>query len=168
MAKTLIVYYSLTGNTKTVAEAIHEASEGEKTLKSTAEVTDEDISQAGLIFIGFPVHSHSVPYKVEMLLKRIPTDKKIALFSTHGAITGSHLSRQALEYASALISKAKILGSFACRGKMSEKARETHSRLPEHKVWTEMAVSSRNHPTESDLEDARAFARWIQMLAVQP
>ena len=167
MSKILVTYYSSTGNTKAIAEAIYEATQGEKILKTITEVTDEELSQSNLIFIGFPVHSHSVPYKVEMLLKRIPSGKKIALFSTHGSLTGSRLSREALEYATALASKAKILGTFTCRGKMSVQALESLSRSPEHRAWTEMAVSARHHPTDTDLEHARAFTHWIQTLSAQ-
>jgi flavorubredoxin len=134
MAKILVTYYSSSGNTKAIAEAIYEATQGEKVLKTLTEVTDEELSQSNLIFIGFPVHSHSVPYKVEMLLKRIPSGKKI---------------------------------TFTCRGKMSVEALETLSRSPEHKAWTEMAVSARHHPTDTDLEHARAFTQWIQTLSAQ-
>jgi len=167
MSKILVTYYSLTGNTKTIAEAIYATAQGEKALKAISEVTDEELSGFNLIFIGFPVHSHSLPYKVELLLKRIPPGKKIALFSTHGSLTGSRLSREALEYASTLASKAKILGTFTCRGKLSEKALETLGRSPEHKAWTEMAASARHHPTDTDIEHAKAFTHWIQTLFAQ-
>lgn len=167
MPKILVTYYSRTGNTKTIAEAIHGAAKGAKSLMTVAEVKDEELSDSDLIFIGFPVHSHSVPYKAEMLLKRIPPGKKIALFSTHGSLTGSRLSREALEHAMALASKAKILGTFTCRGKISEEVLEALNRSPEHKAWAEMAVSAHRHPTETDMEDARTFAHWIQTLSVQ-
>ncbi len=97
MAKILVTYFSLTGNTKKVAEAIFEALEGEKYLKPIEEV--KEVQAYDLIFIGFPVHSHSLPYKVEAFLRQLPEGKKIALFSTHGSFPGGELSRQALEYA---------------------------------------------------------------------
>ncbi|MFQ6037839.1 MAG: flavodoxin family protein [Candidatus Aminicenantales bacterium] len=162
MPNILVVYASWTGNTKKVAEAIHEELEGNTTLKPVDEAVPLD--DFALIFIGFPVHSHSVPFKVEELLRKIPPGKKIALFSTHGSLTGSRLSREALEHASALASKAKILGTFSCRGKVSLQAMEVLRKSPEHNAWVNMAASARTHPDAHDLEDARAFARWVMTL----
>jgi flavodoxin len=164
--KTLVTYFSLTGNTQKIAEAISEALEGDKELKTIAECSDLD--EYSLVFVGFPVHSHSVPFKVEDFLKNIPQGKKIALFSTHGSLTGSRLSREALEHAVVLSAKAKVLGSFSCRGQVSPQALEVLMNSPEHVAWAEMAASARNHPDNNDLEDARAFARWILTLFSQP
>ncbi len=165
MSKTLVTYLSWTGNTKKVAQALFEALEGEKSIKDVEEIRNLD--EYDLIFIGFPVHSHSVPVKIQELLKKIPPGKKIALFSTHGSLTGSRLSREALEHASVLASKNKILGTFSCRGKVSNEAMEALSRSPEHKAWVEMAASARTHPDENDLADARSFAKWIMTLSAQ-
>ncbi len=164
--KTLIAYFSLTGNTKKIAEAIYETLEGDKEITKIEDCPDLD--EFSLVFVGFPVHSHSVPFKVENFLKNIPQGKKIALFSTHGSLTGSQLSREALEYAIVLASKVKVLGSFSCRGKVSPQALELLMKSPEHAAWAEMAASAHNHPDQNDLEDARAFARWILTLYSQP
>lgn len=165
MSKILVTYFSLTGNTKQVAEAIHESLEGDRTIKPVDEV--QELEDYTLIFIGFPVHSHSVPFKIERLLKRIPERKKIALFSTHGAITGSHLSQEALEHAVVTASQTKVLGTFSCRGKVSSQALEILSKSPEHMTWAEMAPSAQTHPDEGDLEDARSFAKRMMTLSIQ-
>ncbi len=165
MSKILITYFSQTGNTKQIAESIYESLQGDKTIKPVGEV--QNIEDFSLLFVGFPVHSHGVPYKIEGLIKKIPRRKKIAFFSTHGSLTGGRLSREALEHAAAIASKVKILGTFSCRGKVSTAALEILSRSPEHKAWTDMAVSARTHPDEGDLEDARSFAKWIMALSIQ-
>jgi len=165
MTKILVTYLSHTGNTKKIAQAIFEGLEGDKTIKSMDEA--QEIEDYSLIFIGFPVHSHSVPYKIETFLKKIPQGKKIALFSTHGSLPGSHLAREALEYAAVISSKAKVLGTFSCRGKVSMAALEVLSKSPEHKAWSEMAPSSHTHPDEGDIEDARSFAKWVMTLSAQ-
>jgi len=164
MPKILVTYFSQTGNTKAVAEAIHEALEGEKSIKPLQQVEEQDIERSSLIFIGFPVHTHSVPYKMESFLRKLPQGKKIALFSTHGSLSGSSLSREALQHASVLTSQARVLGTFSCRGKVSPKALELLSQTPEHRAWTEMAVTARTHPDDDDFEDARAFARWMMTI----
>ena len=167
MSKTLVAYVSLTGNTKSIAEAIYEAVKGEKSIKPAEDVLDEDLAEAGLIFVGFPVHSHSVPFRIEEFMKKMPEGKKIALFSTHGSLTGSRLSREALEHASILAADAKVMGTFSCRGKVSLKAMEVLSKSPEHKAWAEMSASAQTHPDKNDLEEAKAFAKWIITLTLQ-
>jgi len=165
MTKILVTYLSQTGNTKKIAEAIFEGLEGDKTINPTDEV--QEIEDYSLIFIGFPVHSHSVPYKIEGFLRKIPQGGKIALFSTHGSLPGGHLAREALEHAAVIASKAKVLGTFSCRGKVSMAALEILSKSPEHKAWAEMAPSSQTHPDEGDLEDAKSFAKWVVTLSTQ-
>ena len=165
MSKILVAYISWSGNTKKVAEAIFATLEGDVTISSMDEA--QSLEEYELIFVGFPVHSHSVPFKAEDFIKKIPAGKKIALFSTHGSLTGSRLSREALEHASILASSSKILGTFACRGKISIQAMEVLSKSPEHKAWVEMSASAQTHPDENDLEEARTFARWIITLARQ-
>jgi len=167
MLKTLVTYFSQTGNTKKIAEAIYTALSKNKEIKTMKDLEEGEFAAYELIFIGFPVHSHSVPYAVEKILKNIPAGKKIALFSTHGSLSGGRLSREALEYASALASRAHLLGSFSCRGKVSPQALEILERSPEHKAWAEMAVSAATHPDENDAADAVAFMEWILTLAAQ-
>ncbi len=155
MAKTLVTYFSWTGNTKLVAEAIYDALPGDKTIKPMAEAGD--LAPYSLLVVGFPVQAHSVPYPAEVFLKTIPEGKNVALFSTHGSVTGSRLSREAL----------KLIGTFSCRGKVSMKALEILMQSPEHEAWADMAATAATHPDASDLEDARSFARWIATLSAQ-
>lgn len=162
MARILVTYLSLTGNTKKVAEAIFEALPDVKKILPLEEV--KNVDHYDLLFIGFPVHSHSVPYKIESFLRQLPPGKKVALFSTHGSFTGSELSRQAIEYAISIMPQAKIMGTFSCRGRISQAALEILRRSPEHEAWVDMAASAFHHPDEHDLEDARAFAQWVMTL----
>ncbi len=167
MSKTLVTFVSQTGNTKTVAEAIYTAVKGEKSIKPVEDILDEDLIEFSLIFIGFPVHSHSISFKAESLIKRLPPKKKIAFFSTHGSLAGGRLAQEALEYAAFVGSHTQILGTFSCRGKVSMHAMDVLSRSPEHKAWAEMAASARTHPDDNDLADARSFAKWVQTLFAQ-
>lgn len=167
MEKILVTYFSQTGNTKKVAEAIYESLEEEKQIKHFREVKKEDIEDYDLIFIGFPVHSHSVPVAMESFIKQIPPNKKIAFFSTHGSLTGSRLSREAIEHATVLASKAKLLATFSCRGKVSLEALEVLKKSPQHGAWTDMASSASTHPDKNDLQEAGSFAQRIITLATQ-
>lgn len=165
MAKTLVTFLSTTGNTRALAEAVFEALPNPKTLLPIQDVRDLD--SFDLIFVGFPVQAHSVPVKAEAFLKRIPKGKKIAFFSTHGSLKGHRLSLEAIEHAVVTASQAKVLGTFSCRGNLSPDALEFLGKSPEHQEWTAMAPSASTHPDGHDLEEARAFARWILTLALQ-
>ena len=159
MSKTLVVYYTQTGNTLQIAESIYEALPGKKEINSLAEVGS--LQGYDLVFIGFPIHNHTIPKEVQDFLKEVPKNKKIALFSTHGALTGSTLSREALEQATALASGAVLLGTFTCRGRVPYSVLEALGKKSAHKAWVEMAASAHHHPDASDLEQARVFAKWI-------
>jgi flavodoxin len=167
MENTLVAYFSQTGNTKKVAEAIYENIEGDKQIMPVREAQKEAIEDYDLIFIGFPVHSHGVPFAMESFIKKIPPDKKIAFFSTHGSLTGGKLSREAIEHASVLASRTRLLGTFSCRGKVSLTALDILKKSPEHRAWADMAASASTHPDEHDLGEAASFAKWIITLASQ-
>lgn len=162
MSKILITYFTQTGNTKQIAEAIHSSMEEETEIMPVNEVDDMDAYD--LIFIGFPVQTHSIPYSVKTLIESVPEGKTIAFFSTHGALTGSRLAREALEYATTLASGKKIIGTFSCRGKVSFQALEVLSQSPEHQAWVEMARSARTHPDAHDIAEAKSFAGWVMTL----
>ncbi len=162
MSKILVTYFSRTGNTRAVAEAIHGALTGDKVIAPIAEAGD--LSGFDLILVGFPVHSHSLPYRVEVFLKKIPAGKRIALFSTHGAFTGSVLAVQAIEYAVTLVSSAKLLGTFSCRGKVSMQALDVLKQDQENESWAEMAATAATHPDVQDLAEAAAFAHRIRSI----
>ncbi len=117
--------------------------------------------RAGLHRLSGPFPQRSL--RRRGLLKNVPAGKKIALFSTHGSLPGMQLSGEAIEYASVLVAKARLLGTFSCRGKVSMQALEVLGRSPEHEAWTDMAASASTHPDEHDIADARAFAKWVAM-----
>ena len=160
MNKTLIAYFSRTGNTKMVAEAIHRALGGNRKLAAIEDAGP--LADYGLIFAGFPVQAHSVPLPAERFLKSIPAGANIALFSTHGAFPQHRLAREALEYAAVLVSRGRLLGTFHCRGKLSLQALEALAKSPEHQEWVKMAPSAASHPDAHDLAEAAVFARHMK------
>ncbi|OPY85449.1 MAG: flavodoxin [Smithella sp. PtaU1.Bin162] len=159
--KALVSYYSATGNTKKIAEAIFEAIHIEKELQPVEEV--KNFSGYDIIFYGFPVNAHSVPGKAARFISGLPAGQKIAFFSTHGSLRGGQLPKQAFEHALGLAAKLKVLGNFGCRGKVDPKIIDALSKSPEHKTWAEEAMGAIDHPNKNDLADAKTFAR--EMLA---
>lgn len=159
MMKVLVTYFTQTGNTEKVAQAIYQAIGGNKEMVSLKEAKNPD--GYDIVFCGFPVHSHSVPLPVQNFIKTIPPGKKLALFVTHGSLRGGELATTAIEHALSLASQLKVLGTFGCRGKVDQTLIETLLKKPEHRAWAETAKSAESHPDESDLEDAKQFAKKI-------
>jgi flavodoxin len=159
--KALVTYYSDTGNTKKVAQAIFDAIHIEKELKAVMEV--KSVSRYDIIFYGFPVIAHSVPEKAAEFISGLPAGQKIAFFSTHGSLRGGQLARQAFEHALGLAAKLKVLGHFGCRGEVNQKIIDALMKSPEHKAWAEEARGAIGHPDKNDLADAKTFA--AEMLA---
>jgi flavodoxin len=156
--KVLVTYYSETGNTEKLARAIYDGIEkAEKDLAPIEEA--KDLESYALIFCGFPVHSSSVPVKVEPLLKNIPEGKDLVVFATHGSLRGGQLAVTAFDYAMSLASKARVIGTFGCRGKVKSSLLESLSKQPEHRAWAQEALGAGRHPDEGDLVDGRDFAR---------
>ena len=157
--KILVTYFTQTGNTEKVAQAMYGVIGAHKEILPVDKVKDP--SGYDIIICGFPVHAHSVPLPVEHFIKQIPSGKKIALFATHGSLRGGELATTAIEHAASLASTLKVLGTFSCRGKVDPKIIETLIKKPEHRAWAETAKSAAVHPDESDLEDARHFAKRV-------
>jgi flavodoxin len=159
MMKILITYFTQTGNTEKVAQAIYQTIGAKKEIVSFKEA--KNLDGYDIIFCGFPVHAHSVPVPMQNFIKSIPPGKKLAFFVTHGSLRGGELAVTAIEHAISLASKLKMLGTFGCRGKVDQKIIEALLKQPEHRAWAETAKSAVSHPDESDLEDARQFAKKI-------
>ena len=157
--KALVTYYSQTGNTEKLARAIYEAIHMDKELLPIQNV--KNTKGYDIIFVGFPVQAHSVPAKIIPLFKDLPDGQNIALFCTHGSLRGGHLPKQALENAIGLASRAKILGTFGVRGKADAKMIDALMKQAEHRAWAEEAQGAHEHPNETDLADAKEFAREV-------
>jgi flavodoxin len=155
--KTLITYFSQTGNTEKLARAMHDAIHGERAIMPLKEV--QAVDEYDVIFCGFPVQSHCVPGPVAEFIKSIPSGKKLALFTTHGSLRGGQLAVAAIEQAVSLALKTRVIGTFGCRGKVNDKVIDSLMKNPEHKAWAMEAQSAASHPDEADIEDGREFAR---------
>lgn len=170
--KTLIVYSSLTGNTKRIAEAIAEEIGAEAALFSVEEAPDP--AAYDCVAVGFWVDKGTADAKAAAYLRRIH-DKRVALFATLGADPRSKHAEDSLENAAALLSAGNVVtGTFICQGKVDPKLiRQMEKMFPsghphgmnEERVARHKAAST--HPDARDEADARAaFAkikeRWLE------
>ena len=153
----LVAYYSQTGNTRKVAEAIFAGiRHTQKTLLPIDKV--DGLERYDLIFCGFPVQHHSVPAKMVHFLQSIPQGKKLALFATHASLRGGEKALTAFYAALSLTSGRTMLGTFGCRGQVKFELLDQWLEQPHERAWAMEAQSASGHPDTADLEDARSFA----------
>ena len=154
--KALVAYYSETGNTKKLAQAIYDSLVIDKEMKPVQEA--KNTAGYDIIFSGFPVQAHSVPPKAMNFITRLSKGQKVAFFSTHGSLRGGILPRQAFEHAVSLAVNANVLGHFGCRGQVKAEVLDALMKKLEHEAWVNEAQSAAGHPDEHDLADAKSFA----------
>ncbi len=129
-----VIYYSLTGNTKQVADAI--AAELDVSAENVK--TKKKLAEDSLVFLGAGLYGPLRGWGFRRFIDRNHFDgRKVALFGTSGEGRGKEA--EALEDAVAAHG-AEVVGRFFCKGDF-------------------LFLVNRNHPTGKDLEDARRFAR---------
>src|SRR3972149_6752470 len=91
MSKILILYYSRSGNTEKMANAI---SEGTRNVANTEVAVDyhvdaDDLTRFDAIIVGVPTYHHEVPMDLKLLFEEA-AEKGITLKGKTGAAFGSY------------------------------------------------------------------------------
>lgn len=162
--KTAVVYKSVTGNTKVIAETIRDVLE-EKVVYFGE---PKEGIEADIIFVGSWTDKGMCCKEIAEFLQTL-ANKKIAYFGTAG-FGGSK------EYYDALFGRVKELVAesnemkecFFCQGKMPMRVRERYvSMMTEHPEDKQLEVSIKNfdealvHPNQEDLDAVKEWAREI-------
>ena len=155
--RTLITYYSRTGNTKKIADEIFNVISGEKDITKITELDLNSLSEYDLIFLGTPVKANSVESKVKKVLKTFPDNlkAKIGVFITHGVP-----DKNFYEGCFKAIKKAcnkknlEVIEEFNCLGKHSSPDLVVNL-FPDK---AEDVKKSIGHPDQTDLENVKKFA----------
>jgi len=163
--KVLVTYWSQTGNTKRVAEAVFEALPGEKTILPMDQVTSAD--GFDLILAGFPVMQFGPSAFAGEFIRRHTAGRKTALFVTHAMPVHSDDPRQqallekVLSRCRAAASASEMVGFFHCQGELSEKTASglMESDIPELRRFASMRPLTLGHPGREALEQAGLFGR---------
>jgi flavodoxin I len=147
--KAIVIYYSKTGNTKKVAEAIAEELKAE--LKSVDEVEVDKLGDYQLLCIGTPVYGGSPCSQIREFLENLPDleGRKGAGFCTM-AIVGAG---RTLDFIKSKLEQKKVafVGDFSCIG-------QTGIFLGYGpRLW---AIG---RPNKEDLEKAKSFARKVSL-----
>jgi flavodoxin len=147
--KALIVYSSLTGNTKKLAEALNTLIGGEKTfcpIREAPHPAGYDLVAVGYYLMAGKPDPESAAYLAKI------GDCQLFLFATHGAAAGSDHALKAMALARSLAPAARIAGTFDCPGEVNpaflEKARKKDPPPP----WIEDAPGAIGHPNGTDIQ----------------
>lgn len=161
--KSLVVYSSKTGNTKSVAEAISEVMPSPCDIMSVDE--NPDPSEYDFIAIGYWVDKGGPDKKAKTFMESVK-EKKIGLFGTLGAYPDSDHADDCRKKAEEIMEGNTVLGQFLCQGKidpkilemMAKMASDQHPMTEERKARIEEA---KKHPNEKDFTDAKEVFKGI-------
>jgi flavodoxin/ferredoxin len=148
--KVLIIFFSQTGNTETVARAIDRGIRNTGNvceLARVSKVRPEKLGQYDLIGLGTPTFFYQEPLNVRRFLQGLeePGAGHWFLFCTHGSLIGNTLPN----LAGALAQKgATVIGTFDCYGSSSLQ-------------FYPRPMHTDGHPDAIALEQAEAFGASI-------
>ena len=177
--KTLVAYFTQTGNTKLIAEVIHEvfSTQGEADISTVRKVDFDTLNEYDLIIVGAPCHDSDLAPPVKRFLEKLPDSPsfKFAAFFTHATYTrdmdrhGGELydrwaGRCYPTFENACKDKnIEFLGCFNCQGKASPPIEGfiRQEIITDEIEWNEYLPELRKHPDSNDIEKARKFAAEI-------
>jgi len=132
-----VIYYSMTGNTKKVAEVIA----AELDVSAEDVKTKGELAEDSFLLLGsgnyFPLPGRGFK---KLVASNDFDGRKVALFGTSGGGKGREV--EALEKI-VTAKGAKVMGKFYCKGHI-------------------LFFINRKHPDNKDLENARKFARELK------
>ena len=177
--KILVTYFSQTGNTEKIAEAIHEitSKNHDSYLKTIKKVKIEELNDYDLVFIGSPCHDTDLAKHVLRFLKKIPKSPKYAIagFYTHSTYLpegDERIKKLSKKWSSKGIETFEELkkeknvnfkGYFRCQGIPSPPIEQFihQTIIKDDEEWAEFLEEVKKHPNENDIEAAKKFAQDI-------
>ena len=165
--KSIVIYSSLTGNTKQVAEAITSVLPAGTPCVSMKELPS-DIASYDLVFVGFWVDKGTANKEARDVLGTLH-NPHVALFATAGVPPHmAHAKESLVNAAKCLPDGVEPVGTFICQGKVDPKVIEmmykmfppgsAHGQSPERDA---LHKSAETHPDEQDFANAKEFAKSV-------
>lgn len=163
--KNLVIYSSMTGNTKKIAEKICETL-GDAEIFSVQNAP-ENFSEYDLIFLGYWLKRGAPDPLMTKFLPKVH-DAKVAFFQTHGTEKNSEHAITAFARAAYLLGEnCKIIGTFGCPGKINPSLIERRKNIQNDPHGGEKGFArwknAETHPDEKDLQDAADFAEKMKI-----
>lgn len=156
MSRWLVVYSSVTGNTKKVAETFCEAVGGKLVRVEDAGTPEgyDAVAVAYWLWRGGP------DPKTAAYLTKL-SGMNVALMETHAADNRSEHSMTAFARAAACLGNGcRVLNVFECQGQVPETVREKRAKMAANDphATSQGWKNSVGHPDEVDLAEAKEFA----------
>lgn len=168
--KVLVTYFSQSGNTEKIANAIYEEAAQAHTadLKKLEDITPGEVAGYDVIFIGSPLHAGSLaaPVKECLGVLQPSSGQKMAGFITHMAPAYPEQDMEGFTEPLKVACKEKGIdykGCFDCQGFLAE---AMHGPVQKKlnmsdEQWAEMVKQMTGHPDEEDVANAKACARQV-------
>lgn len=164
----LLVYSSVTGNTKAVAEAIREVLPEDSVVVPVQKAPPPE--NFDCVILGFWAYKAGPDPLARRYMETV-RGKKVAFFGTLAAWPDSPHAKLVVAAAEELLQGNTILGSFLCQGKLSPKRLEQRLNNPEsgrHPMTPERRarlLEAANHPNERDFAMAQETFRELMSRA---
>lgn len=161
----LIIYSSVTGNTKFLAQSITSHKHNITCLAvEQAKHRIADISGYDIVFLGFWVYRGKPDPRTIRIMKTLK-NTKTAVFGTLAAYPDSPHARRVLAFAKECLQNTLYLGDFLCLGKLTEKRLSQkmqaghNSKHPMTDERKQRLLEGQNHP---NLQDCRNFQTFFE------
>ena len=160
-----IIFSSLTGNTKKLADTIRAVLPAEDCDYFGAPKAEELHSE--ILYIGFWTDKGNADSATLELLSKL-RDKKVFLFGTAGFGGSEAYFQKILEHVKQSVGPSNsVFGEYMCQGKMPQSVRDRYMKMktqPEHPANIDALIENfdraLSHPDEDDLERLRKTF-WI-------
>jgi hypothetical protein len=173
MGKWLILYSTITGNTRMVAEAMLAVAPPGSFMQDIRELDPAELRNTSyeVVVAGYWLKRGGPDPQMAKILPEI-ADRQVVLFETHGALPGSEHAVTAFARAGYLLGEnCEILGTFSCQGKINPRLLERRLGLPETDPHAPTQANkarwsaAAGHPNEEDFSAVQAFAVKMQRKA---
>lgn len=166
--KVLVAYFSQTGNTQQIAEAICQEAgrSNEAELAKIEDLNADSFSAYDLVFVGSPIHAGGLAAQVKDLLEALPENPsfKIAAFITHASFAYEKEGfEQGVQQLSDINKDKNIeyFGCFDCQGRLTpalhDMVKEAQNVSDEE--WAKRMAECDKHPNAEDEQSAKEFAK---------
>lgn len=168
--KILVAYFSLTGNTRKIAEAIMvEMVQFNKVKLMTIDKIDNaSLKTYDLVFIGTPIHAGGMAPPVRHFFESLPDNPrfKLAAFITHASSAYNQEGfTSGIQQVRDFCKNKEIacLGCFDCQGRLTPELHDIVQKAQKvsDEEWAEKMAECDKHPDAKDELKARTFAGKI-------
>ncbi len=166
--KELIIYSSATGNTKKLADAIHEELPQALCIK-TLDFSEEMIKDHDIIYVGYWVDKGDVDPVTKNALQLIK-NHKLVFFGTLGAGENTAYYTMVKQRVENNAADNEVCGHFLCQGAVNDAVIQRYQKMivdrPDDEHMKQQLMNyekGKTHPDEQDLVNVKDFIRNLSV-----